>query len=289
MRTPTAPLASPPLARRSDEGRWCGPVRVFAREGRAGTLVRPPEPPPAPALCVAVQPAGGAVLTHGGRRSVLAPGDVVVLAAARPWTLRQPHDFRLDLLLVPYAVIGATDTELAAVQGAHGTGTGVAGLLPPLLAGVAAAAGDCPPQVGRALAGGVADLLALLAAERGAAPASAPGERADMARRIRQYVNDHLQDPALGPESIAAHHRVSVRYLHKAFSAQGTTLSRWIRRRRLEECRRELARADTTVSFAAVARRWGFTNAAHFSRSFRAAYGVSPGEWSRIRAADQSG
>ncbi|MEU9122294.1 helix-turn-helix domain-containing protein [Streptomyces sp. NPDC048506] len=36
-------------------------------------------------------------------------------------------------------------------------------------------------------------------------------------------------------------------------------------------------RNDTPVS--AVARRWGFANATHFSHSFRAAYGVSPSDW----------
>ncbi|MDX2852994.1 AraC family transcriptional regulator [Streptomyces sp. PA03-3a] len=30
-----------------------------------------------------------------------------------------------------------------------------------------------------------------------------------------------------------------------------------------------------------IARRWGFVSPAHFSRSFRAAYGLSPGEWHR--------
>ncbi|MEV5147141.1 helix-turn-helix domain-containing protein [Streptomyces sp. NPDC052727] len=27
------------------------------------------------------------------------------------------------------------------------------------------------------------------------------------------------------------------------------------------------------------ARRWGFTNSAHFSRAFRTAYGMSPSQW----------
>ncbi|WP_405914833.1 AraC family transcriptional regulator [Streptomyces sp. NBC_00728] len=30
---------------------------------------------------------------------------------------------------------------------------------------------------------------------------------------------------------------------------------------------------------AAVARRWDLTDLAHFSRAFRAAYGISPSEW----------
>lgn len=33
---------------------------------------------------------------------------------------------------------------------------------------------------------------------------------------------------------------------------------------------------------SAIAARWGLTNAAHVSRAFRAAYGVSPVEYRRL-------
>jgi len=39
-------------------------------------------------------------------------------------------------------------------------------------------------------------------------------------------------------------------------------------------------RAGEPVSIAA-ARRWGFVDPTHFGRRFRAAYGLSPGEWRR--------
>ncbi|MFE0711386.1 helix-turn-helix domain-containing protein [Streptomyces sp. NPDC058865] len=58
---------------------------------------------------------------------------------------------------------------------------------------------------------------------------------------------------------------------------------RWIIRRRLEGARGELAvteRAPRTIE--AVARSWGFPNPAHFTRRFRMAYGVTPGEWTRL-------
>lgn len=59
-------------------------------------------------------------------------------------------------------------------------------------------------------------------------------------------------------------------------------MAAWIRQRRLERCRRDLldpALADLPVS--AVAARWGLMNAAHFSRAFRAAYGLPPTEYRR--------
>ena len=51
-------------------------------------------------------------------------------------------------------------------------------------------------------------------------------------------------------------------------------MSEWIRRARLERCRRDLADpALARETILAVATRWGMPDAAHFSRMFRATYG----------------
>ncbi|MGW5490986.1 helix-turn-helix domain-containing protein [Streptomyces olivaceoviridis] len=53
-----------------------------------------------------------------------------------------------------------------------------------------------------------------------------------------------------------------------------------MQRRRLERCRRELARrGSAAMTVSAVARQFGFSSAAHFSRAFRRMYGMSPAEW----------
>ena len=73
---------------------------------------------------------------------------------------------------------------------------------------------------------------------------------------------------------------MSTRHLQKLFKADGLTVTDWIRERRLAGCRRDLrdpAHADETI--LTIATRWGLTNAAHFSRSFRALYGCTPSEF----------
>ncbi|MER6538888.1 helix-turn-helix transcriptional regulator [Streptomyces sp900105755] len=73
---------------------------------------------------------------------------------------------------------------------------------------------------------------------------------------------------------------ISVRYLHKLFQADSGTIGQWIRRCRLQKCRSELAGLDATRrSISAVAHRWGFTSASHFSRAFRSLYGISLADW----------
>jgi len=103
---------------------------------------------------------------------------------------------------------------------------------------------------------------------------------------IQSFIGDHLGDPGLSPGMIAAAHHISVRTLHKLYQVQDQTISASIHWRRLERCRQDLldpALRDRPVS--AVGARWGFPDPATFSRAFRAAYGLPPGEY---RAAQQS-
>jgi AraC-like DNA-binding protein len=110
-------------------------------------------------------------------------------------------------------------------------------------------------------------------------------EQSELVHRVRAYVDTRLWDRSLTPATVAEAQHISVRYLHKLFEGQGSTIGRWIQHRRLEEARRELAAPESAgLTVSAVARRWGFANATHFSRSFRAAYGMSPRDWrSRTR------
>ncbi|MCM0676389.1 helix-turn-helix domain-containing protein [Micromonospora phytophila] len=95
--------------------------------------------------------------------------------------------------------------------------------------------------------------------------------------RVRAFIDRHLGDPTLSPSVVAEAHHLSLRTLHRLFAAEEDTVAGLIRRRRLERCRRDLT--DPLLRHQPVhriARRWGFTDRAHFSRLFRAAYGTGP-------------
>lgn len=104
--------------------------------------------------------------------------------------------------------------------------------------------------------------------------------------RIVAFIQQHLTDPGLSPERIARQHHISLRQLHKLWRHNELTLSEWIVSERLEGARRALAAPATPVTVAAIARRWGFTDSTHFSRRFRGAYRLSPGEWRRLNLSD---
>jgi len=98
----------------------------------------------------------------------------------------------------------------------------------------------------------------------------------DKARaRILSHIDLHIHDPELSVESIAHTMRCSSRYLQKVFEGS-EPLSRYIWRTRLERCRTALEDPQNAdVSITAIAFSLGFSNASHFSRTFRAQFGVS--------------
>jgi AraC-like DNA-binding protein len=113
----------------------------------------------------------------------------------------------------------------------------------------------------------------------------ADAQRRCLVVRIRDFIEEHLGDPALTPSTIAGAHHISLRYLHKLFETQEKTVAAWIRHRRLESCRRDLMNpAAQWRPVAAIAARWGFTDSASFNRMFRAEYGIPPGEFRRLCA-----
>jgi AraC-like DNA-binding protein len=133
-------------------------------------------------------------------------------------------------------------------------------------------------------------LVALLARQLDLLSAVPPEtHRRALLLRIHAFIDQHLGDPGLSPSMIAAAHHISVRYLYKLFQNHDTSVAGWIRGRRLERCRRDLV--DPTLwarPVSAIAARWGFADGAHFSRVFRAAYGIPPREYRR-RAAQLRG
>ena len=101
----------------------------------------------------------------------------------------------------------------------------------------------------------------------------------DMRAHVIGYVLAHLDDPRLSRAGIAAAHHMSARTLDRLFADQQWTVSGLIRRERLEAVRRDLE--DPALrhrSVAALAARWGFFDAAHFSRLFRQHYGYPPSQ-----------
>jgi AraC-like DNA-binding protein len=100
--------------------------------------------------------------------------------------------------------------------------------------------------------------------------------------RVLAFVGQHLADPDLTTEAIAARHNVSVRRLYQACAEAGLHLEQWIIEQRLAAARTALTSpAGLRRSIAGTARGCGFASPSHFARRFRQAYGMTPREWQR--------
>jgi AraC-like DNA-binding protein len=101
--------------------------------------------------------------------------------------------------------------------------------------------------------------------------------------RVRSYVRQHLTDPGLDAEQVAAAHAISVRQLYRLCAGAQFSLEQWIIQQRLEGARAELATPRSRDrSIAVIARHWGFTDPSYFSRRFRRAFGSTPRDWRRM-------
>ncbi|MFD8994191.1 AraC-like ligand-binding domain-containing protein [Streptomyces abikoensis] len=277
------------------ESHRLGYVRISTLEADAARLSRTAAliaraPLGEPQVGVGVQVSGRAVLEQDGRLAEVPPGGLVVYDTARPYTVDHPERFRTHLFHLPRRLLGVPERDLRQASATTvGPEEGRGPVLLPFLGVLAASAHSYPAPVGDRLAGSVADLFSALIAQlshaRAAHEPGSPNEH--LVSRVREYIDQHLGDPELSPQRIARAHHISVRYLHRLFEGQGVTVSRLIQRLRLDACARELARRDRAApTVAAVAQRWGFVDPAHFSRAFRAAYGVPPREWRSLRSAD---
>lgn len=142
-------------------------------------------------------------------------------------------------------------------------------------------------EPGRAVAADAA-LELLRAAVAPNVPSSRSAKRAAMCAEVRRYIRVHLQDGALGPESIAAAHAMSVRALHALFEDTDESVCGLIRHERLARCHQDLALASGG-SVTEIAFRWGFHDAAHFARVFKQHYELTPSDVRRETLARASG
>ncbi|KIP88555.1 AraC family transcriptional regulator [Microbacterium sp. MEJ108Y] len=225
--------------------------------------------------------AGTGMLIQDEREAVLQAGDLAVYDTDRPYSLVFDDDFRTMVVMFPKHLISLPSDMIGQLTAVRISGQGgLGGMVVPYLTQLAGNLDQLAGTTGARLAHSALDLVTtVFTRELGLDEASADPHRA-LVQRIRSYIDRNLASTDLGPATIASAHFISTRHLHGLFQEQGVTVSTWIRTRRLEQCRRDLLDpmlADRPV--AAIAARWGFVDAAHFSRAFKTAFGISPSEY----------
>lgn len=242
-----------------------------------------------PVVSVSLQPHGVHRAEVLGRQRLLGSDDICVFHELSPRLYGWSGDgasrsmmFDMDRLGVPVDTVAAASLRLRASP--------LHDLVLHHLRGVWRDPGRLEADPGAAaLASATTELVRALLLSAAHAEESADVRSAledTLVTRVLAYARRHLADRGLTPERIAREHAVSVRRLYALLSEEGISLEQWLITERLGRARRMLAAARyDRLTVAAVAARCGFSTPSHFSRRFRAAYGVSPSEWRRLRDA----
>ena len=235
---------------------------------------------------------GDLVVAQDDRQAVLRPGDLAICDMTRPMCLGLPGRAATQVmaLLVPRALVPVPAEDVARSTAVRLSGQGgTPALASALLERLAGHVEEYGAANGVRISTAVIDLIGAMLAGRIDEPAllSADRRRSVLLQHIYAHIEDRLSAPHLTPKSIAAAHHISVRYLHKLFESEGSTVAEWIRTQRLARCRRDLSDPSLQhCTVSAIGASWGFSDPTHFGRVFRAAHGMSPREYRLLHRLD---
>jgi AraC family transcriptional activator of tynA and feaB len=227
-----------------------------------------------PYVKILFQTHGVSYFEQNGRHIELLPGDCLAYDVSCPHTIVSPSFTRHEVVIVPQELLkerGFRAGKMTACKLSARTGTGRIAY-----DCVHAAFGEAT-KLSANSAAGVADSLIdlLLLPLREADTAFDRVGPEAMYVRAQAFIREHLRDPELSIEQISAALGCTKRYLHMLFSERGVTVSDYIWRARLQNCRQELeTQAGKTITDVAFS--WGFSSSSHFSRVFRKCFGIVP-------------
>lgn len=97
---------------------------------------------------------------------------------------------------------------------------------------------------------------------------------------VQKVIDQSLTQPGLSPVGLASRLNISVRHLYRLFEEQDDSVCRYIQRARLKRSADDLTNPFLkSESITSIAYKWGFTDSAHFSRSFKKQFELSPKEF----------
>lgn len=222
---------------------------------------------------------GRCEIAQGKNRALLEPGDWTVYDTTRPYSIEIGDDSRFAVLLLPHeacmqwGAIGSLlcGDRLEADPASRGALFALLSMFDTLPAGALQGSEPVVDAMGRLLSVSLIDQ----ACRR--LPKGNDERRLVEARR---YILTCVDDPALTPERLAKAMNMSRRALYALFKRIGATPGGLILQTRLDRCRDALANpALRHRTVTEIALDNGFGDSAHFSRLFKARFGLPPRQW----------
>lgn len=216
------------------------------------------------------------------RSVILEPGDVTVSDTAAAVTMTTQEPYTTIGLTVPGSLMRAYIPEPEKAVGMRFSGkTGFSKIVSYMLLTMwEYAEADNFPEIGTELANNMLGILATCCHVNALQPEAQNADVIAKRERIKQLINQSLHKPDLCVGELAKQFGFSIRYLQRLFSEEDCSISKYIRRQRLEGCKRQLADpAWLNHSITEIAFNWGFNSSAHFARVFKEQYGINAREY----------
>jgi AraC-like DNA-binding protein len=226
-------------------------------------------------FCLSFIKAGHEVFEDGAKQATLECGDIVTWHSSQTFSFESDKPLQKLSIYVPEASMERILDCPASYAGLHlKHNSGITALVTGYLTGLCDDFVVSDERTEAEIEEATLNLIGAAIAAPGTV-ASGPPRRA-LWERVTVFIDRNLENPELKPPYIASALGMSLRYLHLLFAERGHTVAGWIRGRRLECCRAELAKSRGARTVKEVAFRWGFNDATHFGRIFKACYGRSP-------------
>lgn len=254
----------------------CASSPFVGRRGSAVIGSRPEAGPGNNVLGFQFVGKGVELVREGGRQLALTAGDVVLWDGLAPTEIEIVEPFHKRTLLFPRDRVLAVCPRLGDLDALPSLGASPSARL--LVRFMNALAAELPRLDAAATTAAANAALELLrAAVEPALPSDRAASRAALRAEIARYIRTRLQDPQLGPATIARAYAMSVRTLHALFQDVDESVAGLVRAERLARCLQDLQQPNGG-SVTDIAFRWGFCDAAHFSRVFKREFGATPSE-----------
>jgi len=215
-----------------------------------------------------------------GREALLMPGSFALYDSAAPYSLSFPEKFHQFVIQMPREVLARHLIEpekYTAISMNASTGLGL--VLKDFIFSLATELSSSEAKPSDVLSENLVSLIALSFSSTVVQSSLTESEcvKEALVRRIKQFVESNLYDSALNNGKVAESQGISVRYLHKLFRDEEESIHEMILHKRLAAAYELLdVNKESRPTIESIAYHVGFSSSSHFSRAFKAHFGVSP-------------
>ena len=221
--------------------------------------------------------AGQISVAQNNRQICLRPREFTLIDQDQNFLINHEGEYKMITLLIPHRMLldnfGRPELFLAKlIDGGHG----YAGIICRFFENLPSILNDIVPEEEPLIEESIITLLInLLRSKEPVSELTTTGIK--HLERAKKNIEFHLHEPCLSRSDIADSVGLSVRELNRLFAFEGTSITRYLKLRRLNLAASCLRNSSfDTLTISEIAYKYGFSALSHFSNSFRTEFGCSP-------------